>query len=140
MVRGVIFAGDSFAAVEARGDFRGGGTAGAGTLVGLWPARDRSQSVACSMRGFWMSWAAMRAGRARARVWVRCMFVGLAFGTIGVGFGCEAEERCWRSGWMHQMDEETLQRERESDGADGDTLASSREIEFDLRFGALIEC
>ena len=39
---------------------------------------------------------------------------------------------------MHQMDEETLQ--RESDGADGDTLASSREIGFDLRFGALIEC
>lgn len=29
---------------------------------------------------------------------------------------------------------------RESDGADGDTLASSREIEFDLWFGALIEC
>lgn len=94
MVRGVTFAADTFAAAEARGDFRGEGTAAAaGTLVGMWPARDRSQSVACSMRGFWMSWAAARAGRARARVRVRCIFVVLTFGTIGVGFGCEAEEK-----------------------------------------------
>ena len=36
-------------------------------------------------------------------------------------------------GWM-------MRRCRERDRADGDTLAWSREIEFDLRFGALIGC
>lgn len=70
------------AAEEATGDFAAAGTAG--TVVGMEPRRDWIQEVACSMSGFWMSWAAARAGRARVREWVRCMFAMFFFVTIWI--------------------------------------------------------
>ena len=77
MVKGVTFLAARAAAAAGTGDLRAVGTA-VGMVVGREPRRVWSQEVACSMRGFWMSWALVRAGRARARAraWVRCIFLG----------------------------------------------------------------
>lgn len=80
IVNEVMVSAETLAAEEARGDFTAGGMAG--TVVGMEPRRDWIQEVACSMIGFWTSWAAARAGRARAREWVRCMFAIFSFVTI----------------------------------------------------------